>query len=310
MHELIVPTEVKFSEIKNNGSLSPNNYKKLTIKNKNQHKLAFYMDTKQPYFKGIEPGSGSYVSMSTQKFLRNSCIDNIKFSVDKSKYISLNPNYNGNFMLKDGDILLCTDANIGDCCLFISDDEKVGFSSGIVKLNFAKEKYKYYVMAFMRDGYFREQLNAKTPKGATIRHSGELFLECMIPDSPAEWVYDMMTSLIKNIAYAEYIADKKLRRSEHLLQEELMTREYSYMNPTIKQLKEKARLDSGIYSNTVFQWRNNIENYKGGYTKLDDFGFKTQRGPSLQIRDLGRAIQTTTYRKGYNVLIYPSVLYR
>lgn len=71
MHELILPTEVKISEIKENGSLSPNNYKKLTIINKKQHTIRDYLD-EIPYFKGIEPGSSSYVPNSSQKFLRNS----------------------------------------------------------------------------------------------------------------------------------------------------------------------------------------------------------------------------------------------
>lgn len=306
MHELIVPTEVKISEIKENGSLSPNNYKKLTIRNPKRHQVSFYMNDEMPYTKGIEPGSTAYVPSSSQKFLRNSCINNIQFSVDKSKYISLNPNYYNESMVSDGDILFCTDANIGDCCLFISSDEAVSFSSGIIKLNFREEKYKYYVWAFMRDDYFREQLNAKTPKGATIRHSGDLFLNCEIPDSPCEWVYSMMEALTKNIAYAEHVADAKLRQSEQLIQEELMVKQYVYVNPSIKQLQSRARLDSGVYSDTVFQWRKNVENYKNGYTQLDGFGFKTQRGPSLQVRDLGRSIQTPNYRKGYNILIYPS----
>ena len=43
MHKLIVPSEVKISEILANGSLSPNNYKKLTIKNPNQHYASFYL---------------------------------------------------------------------------------------------------------------------------------------------------------------------------------------------------------------------------------------------------------------------------
>lgn len=131
MHELIVPTEVKISEIKANGSLSPNNYKKLTIRNKKQHTISFYLD-EVPYQKGIEPGSSAYVPKSQQHFLRNSCINDIQFSVDKSKYIYLNPNYFNDSMVADGDVLFCTDANIGDCCLFISDGESVGFSSGII----------------------------------------------------------------------------------------------------------------------------------------------------------------------------------
>ena len=53
MHELIVPTEVKISELSKNGSLSPNNYKKLTIKNRKQHTISFYLDDESPYQKGI-----------------------------------------------------------------------------------------------------------------------------------------------------------------------------------------------------------------------------------------------------------------
>lgn len=306
MHELILPSEVKISEIMENTSLSPNNYKKLTIHNQKRHNVSYYMNEESPYQKGIEPGSSSYVSGSSQYFLRNSCINNIQFSVDKSKYICLNPKYYSDCVIEDGDVLFCTDANIGDCCLFISDEESVNFSSGMIKLNFKEEKYKYYVMAFLRDDYFREQLNAKTPKGATIRHSGDLFLECEIPDAPDEWVYCLTQALIKNIAFAEHISNSKLRKSESLLYDELMTCNYEYDNPSINQLQKKARLDSGIYSNTVFQWRKNIENFKNGFTDLDGFGFKTQRGPSLQVRDLGRSIQTSTYRNGYNILIYPS----
>lgn len=306
MHELIVPTEVKFSEIKENGSLSPNNYKKLTIKNTNRHTISFYMDRDNPYIKGIEPGSSAYVPKSKQVFLRNSCINDIQFSIDKDKYLFLNPNYYSGSMIKDGDVLFCTDANIGDCSLFISDNENLAYSSGVIKLNFQQEKYKYYVMAFMRDEYFREQLNVKTPKGATIRHSGDLFLECEIPDCPEEWVYTLMEALIKNITYSEHSADSKLRKSEVLIEKEVIAQEYDYINPSFKELLHKSRLDSGIYSNTVYQWRENVKHYKHGYSSLSDFGFELKRGPNLAKRDLGRSIQTDTYRKGYSVLIYPS----
>lgn len=306
MHELIVPTEIKYSEMKANGSLSPNNYKKLTIKNPHRSTISIYMDEKQPYIKGVEPGSSAYVVKSEQVFLRNSCINDIQFSVDKEKYLYLNPNYYTGAMVSDGDILFCTDANIGDCCYYISENEQLAFSSGIIKLNFKKEEYKYYVMAFMRDEYFKEQLNAKTPKGATIRHSGELFLECEIPDCPEEWVYSLMESLIKNIAYAEHSSNSKLRKSEELIKNEILTHTYTYVNPSISELLDKARLDSGIYSDAVFLWRENVKAYKYGFSSLSEFGFELKRGPNLAKRDLGRSIQTDNYRKGYSVLIYPS----
>ena len=51
MHELILPTDVKISEIMANKSLSPNNYKKLAIRNSKRHKISFYMYKESPYFK-------------------------------------------------------------------------------------------------------------------------------------------------------------------------------------------------------------------------------------------------------------------
>lgn len=218
----------------------------------------------------------------------------------------LNPNYYDDTMASTGDILLCTDANIGDCCLFISDDEKIIFSSGVVKLQFKNEKEKYYVLAFLRDDYFREQLDAKTPKGATIRHSGDRFLECKIPMYSDAWVLDIMENLLKNIAYAEYESDRKLRSTENIIKSEIMKNTFEYVNPTIQQLDEKKRLDSGVYSKVVFQWIENVKNYKNGYCSLREFGFELKRGPNLAKRDLGRSIQTDSYRKGYSVLIYPS----
>lgn len=306
MHEIIVPDEVKVSELMANGSLSPNNYKKLTIKNNNQIKIRDYLEKSNPYIKGIEPGSGAYVKKSEQAFLRNSCVNNIQFTVDKSKYIYLNPKYYNECTVESGDVLFCTDANIGDCCLFMSDDEKVIFSSGMIKLNFTRKEDVYYVVAFMRDDYFRKQLDAKTPKGATIRHSGDRFLDCYIPECKQHWVFDMMESLLKNITLSEIESDKKLRSSEQQINDELMTAVYDYVNPTLRQLEENARLDSGIYSNTVFQWNENVKKYKNGYSNLDEFGFELKRGPNLAKRDLGRSIQTDSYKKGYSVLIYPS----
>lgn len=306
MHELIAPNEIKISKIKEKKSLSPNNYKKLVILNQNEKKLDFFLDEDTTFIRGIEPGSNAYVDKSKQIFMRNSCINNIRFSNDKEKYIFLNPLYYDECTVLNEDILFCTDANIADCCLYLGKDEKVMYSSGIVKLNFKNPKYKYYVMGFIRDDYFREQLNTLTPKGSTIRHSRDLLLKCKIPLVDETWVYGMFENLIKNIAYTEKICDDKMRFSEECLEKELIKRKYSYENPSISTLIDKRRLDSGIYSNQVYQWRMNIQNYMYGYTNLQGFGFQTRRGPSLQVRDLGRSIQTSEYRKGYNVLIYPS----
>ncbi len=306
MHELLVPKQVKISEILSKGSLSTNNYKRISIINDRQEVIGVFLDNEEPFKKGIEPGSSAYVENSNQVFIRNSCINSIQFTVQKDKYTYLNPNYYNDSILSNEDVVFCTDANIGDCSLFISDGENALLSSGMIKLNFKDTKYKYYVMAFMKDDYFREQLFAMTPKGATIRHSGDLFLRCKIPVCEEDWIYSLLEALIKNISYAEWICNKKLRQTEKMIDNELMVKQYEYENPSIKRMLELARLDSGIYSDTVFQWKKNVENYKYGSCSLGEYGFELRRGPNLAKRDLGRSIQTDDYRKGYSVLIYPS----
>ena len=306
MQELITPKEIKISEIKENLSFSPNNYKKILIRNSETKKISFYLDETSPFAKGIEPGSAAYVDKSGQSFIRNSCINSIQFSVDKTKYIYLNPTYSYDCKLENEDLLLCTDANIGDACIYLSDGNKNVYSSGIIKLNFKDEKYKWYILAFLRDNYFKEQLKAKTPKGATISHSGDLFMSCEIPSCDEPWIYSCIESIVKNIVYSENECRKKIAKSSELFDNEIMLKKYTYVNPSIKKIALLERLDSSIYSDAVFQWENNVKNYKNGYTDLNGFGFKTKRGPSLQKRDLGRSIQTDIYRKGYNILIYPS----
>jgi hypothetical protein len=51
---------------------------------------------------------------------------------------------------------------------------------------------------------------------------------------------------------------------------------------------------------------NNVIDYRFGFKNITEFGFKLKRGPNLAKRDLGRSIQQDTFRRGYNVLIYPS----
>ena len=67
MHELILPKEVTISELIKNSSLSPNNYKRLTIRNPKKHPASYYFDADTPYSKGIEPGSSLIINVASFK---------------------------------------------------------------------------------------------------------------------------------------------------------------------------------------------------------------------------------------------------
>jgi hypothetical protein len=309
MQNMMIPSEVGFNQLLSNKSLSPSNFKTIDIKRKLKNKLSNYLIEEQPFIKGIEPGSSAYVNKSDVRFLRNSCVNDLDMSYSHHKLIYLNPNYDFENMLNNLDVLLCKDANIGEACLFIEDKEtKTIFSSGMVKLNFKEENYKYYCLAFIRDDYFKMQLESKTPKGSTIKHAGSAFMDCYIPDlnESEEWVYSVFESLIKNIAVSEKICYEKMTETVTIIEEELMKHDVEYMSPSINNLLTEKRVDAGIYSKSVYEVRKNIEMYEHGFSDLEGFGFKLKRGPSLQKRDLGRSIQTKEYRTNYNLLIYPS----
>ncbi|QNB45468.1 hypothetical protein BR63_03525 [Thermanaerosceptrum fracticalcis] len=309
MHNILIPDEILFENIIKKKSLSPNNYKQISIKRKLKTKISTFLSENVPYVKGEEPGSITYVKKSAIRFLRNSCINKLNVTFEQDKLIYLNPHYGFKNMVNNFDILMCKDANIGDACLYIDDsNEETIISSGVLKLNFREEKFKYYCLAFMKDDYFLEQLDSKTPKGSTIRHSGDLFMECFIPQirPEEEWVYDIFEALIKNLAFSEKCSYQKLRASENMIETELMQHKVNYENPTILKLLKEKRVDAGIYSKEVFELNENVRKYKNGYFSIEEFGFKLKRGPNLAKRDLGRSIQTKEYRPNYHILVYPS----
>lgn len=119
MQLLNIPQEINIKDIFNKKSLSPNNYKTISIRRKEERELTYYLDSESPYLKGEEPGSMTYVKDSNIKFLRNSCIDRININFYEDKLISLNPKYEFKNKINNYDVLMCKDANISDSCLVI-----------------------------------------------------------------------------------------------------------------------------------------------------------------------------------------------
>jgi hypothetical protein len=306
---LLCPTEIKYSDIVIKKSLSPNNFSEIDIKNSKKSMLSDYLDKEKPFDVGEEPGSFTYVSNSNVSFIRNSCIDVANFSNQISKEVYLNPKYGFLNQLNSEDILLCKDANIGDTCLFIPEkDRNYVISSGVVRLNFAKDSFKYYCLAFLRDEYFLKQLESKTPIGSTIKHAGSKFLECYIPSlgSKEFKLLPLIETLLKNISYSERVSFQKLSEANAAIEDDFFVSDIEYKSPSFNLLSESTRLDAGFYSETVNNINFSLISYKNGYWSLHDAGFSMKRGTNLQKRDLGRSIKSDFFKKNYHLLIYPS----
>lgn len=306
---LTCPNEISFSLLDKKKSFSSSNYSEIFIPNKNQKALKDFLDDDKPFITGIEPGSNAYVKYSDIYFLRNSCIDLFNLTQQNDKLIYLNPRHSYSNELVNKDVLLCKDANIGDACLFLEEQKKCFISSGVVKLNFKNDLDKFYCLAMMRDTYFRDQLYALTPKGSTIKHAGDKFLQCKLPaiTKEIEGYLDEIKNLILNLAYCESISYQKMNQIERIFLDELKINEAKINHETsFDSVSEVLRLDSGMFSEEVKKIQYAVENYINGSLSLEDFGFKLKRGPNLAKRDLGRSVQSNQYRDNFNVLIYPS----
>lgn len=314
MEDILIPEQIRISKIiGNNRNLSPTNYKIIGIRSNKKVKIASLLKP-SAFIRGTEPGSSAYLRnfSSKVKFVRNSCVDKLNFLVQTQKTVFLNEkliSFRNNQLLRNGDLVISTDANIGDCAIFLSDDsEDYLVSSGMVKLNLKKETNKYYLFAMLRDSYFNIQLDTLTPRGSTIRHSGSNFLQCEIP-YPQEnqlWVINVIETLMKNIIYAEKRAQEILLEIFEIYDSELSNVKIEPKVIGVSNLLTNKRVDAGFYSEEVQNFFQKVEKYSDGSKTLCDLGYKTQRGPSLQKRDLGRSIKTKYYKAGYSLLVYPS----
>ncbi|ELD8333502.1 TPA: restriction endonuclease subunit S [Listeria innocua] len=314
MEDILIPKEINIQNIiSKKYSLSPTNYKKVDIQNSNKIKLNKLLGNPS-FIRGTEPGSSTYLKNLTSniKFVRNSCVDKLNYIVQTQKSFFLNENvisYNENQLLSDGDIVVATDANIGDSALFLDDCSSTYLlSSGMVKINVKKNVNKYYLLAMLKDSYFNIQLDSMTPKGSTIRHSGANMLDCEIP-YPSEknlWVIKIIENLMKNITFAERRAQEIQSAIFRIFDNELQSIVVEEVSTKASDLFLAKRIDAGFYSEEVQSFFKKIDNYPLGSKNLSELGYKVKRGPNLAKRDLGRSIKSEAFRPNYSLLIYPS----
>ena len=145
--------EIKLSNILNNRNiLSPSNYENININSTIQIQLKKLIDSVD---KGIEIGSNNYVDTSDYKFIRTSAFTDYKLSIeeDKNSVLNISSNSYVNMNLKENDILICKDSNVGEVVILDRDYKNYMFSSGINRLNISKNKL--YIYAVMKNLKFK-----------------------------------------------------------------------------------------------------------------------------------------------------------
>lgn len=301
--------------IDKNYTLSATQYKSFQSENKNVKPVFEFLDRNLGRKDlGSEVGSESYVENSPYFFVKTKALQPESYLLDVTKESVQNiiPQNYVEMDLKQGDLLISKDSNVGEIVILDKDYPNTMFCGGIYQLPITKNKY--YLLAFIKSDVFRQQIDFLVPRGSTIRHGKTKFLECMIPmpNKNTEETIKYIELLMQAIINKEIEIKKKHKQIIDEIQEELELNQgdkrIKYDLPNISEIISLDRMDSSLYSEDFRKKEFLISNYKHGVSSIKELGFEITRGQNLQISNIGKSIQTDTYKEGYYTLILPKFL--
>lgn len=309
-----IPKTISFKSIKEKDfTLSASQYMDLIMPNKN---VKFVRDfLARPLIRtdlGNEVGSINYIGNSPFHFLRTKALQPHTFlpEITTETAIPIMPKAFINQDLKEGDLLISKDSNIGEVVILDKDYPNYMTSGAIYKLPVTENKY--YLLAFIKHSIFREQIDFMVPKGATIRHAKTMFLDCKIPLPNKE---SKETIKFIELLTQAIIAKEKLIKERHnnileIIEKELKENQkeisFKFEYPNINEIAEQGRLDTGLYNQEFKTWNHLVKNYKYGSKDLLSRGFDWSRGTSLEKNFIKTRIDSNTYYKGFYELVLPT----
>ena len=288
------PTAIYLNDItERNFSLSSLQYKKFDIKNKNCRSVRDFLSrnlTRKDL--GTEVGSINYIDKSTHFFLRTKALQAHSYlpEISNETVLPIMPDCFIDMNLKAGDLIISKDSNIGEIIILDRDYPNYMLSSALYKLPI--KRYRYYLLAMIKHDIFREQLDFIVPKGATIRHAKTLFLDCQIPipNDNTDEVIEFVEILIQAIINKQSLMKDRHKKILELIERELLGNQkdekFLFSLPTIKELKNVGRLDTGVYSEKFKEINFLIKNYRFGYFFIDENNIKS--GSTPEARYIGK----------------------
>ena len=314
MPYLEIPNVVRIQDIlKAKASLSPGRYQRVKFQAKWRKFVRDFLDGKP--VKGQEVGSVAYIHRSPKAFVRTKALQPDSFipQLTGDAVVPILPSSFRSMSLSSGDLLISKDSNVGEAAMLDHDYPDHTLSAGLLKLP-VKEN-KAYLFAFFKHELFHKQLAHMVPKGATVSHAKELYLDCEVPlpapDDERD-VFSYIDSLVQMVVRRE----RQIRGNEaeihSLIEAELTNNQgpsrFKYSNPLIGEISKVGRLDAGVYSMDYKRKQFMIDNYKNGSGTLEDWGFKRGRGQNLQVSAIGKSIYASEPKTNYYTLVLPTNL--
>lgn len=276
------------STIGSSFKLSPSLHKKSVAPNSNIKNVSdfLYKELNRTDL-GTEVGTINYVTGSNYFFIRTKALQDYTYlpQIAPESVVSIHPASFKNHNLQENDVILSKDSNIGEVVILDKDYPNYMLSGALYKLPIV-EKNKYYLLAFLKHNFFRNQLDEMVPKGATIRHAGTKFLNCKIPipNKNEQEIITFVEKMLKLVIKIEKEISSKFNYINNAIITELENNqkkgsEFNFNQPTFSEILSNKRLDTGIYSETFSKINFLIRNYAKGFYYIDEYKLKSGNTP-------------------------------
>jgi type I restriction enzyme S subunit len=288
MENIATPKIIYSNDLKNkNYSLSPWLYSKVNIYNKNIKKLSEILDDDlTTKYLGKEISRKSYINNSDYYFLTTRALNEDFFTLDKysQSEIPMNPKKFKKLNLQKNNIIIAKDAKPGEVVILDKDYPNHMLSGGMYKLPLYDDIFYYF--SILKSKFFKDQLNAKVPRGATLKHAGKLFLDCLIPIAT-----ESQKKLLSNLTQSIILKENMIRKKQELTNETILNHLTSNSNelkkcyPRINEIMNENRIDTGIYTHEFKMIESLLKNYKNSYFCLDKKKIQIGSTPKKRLID-------------------------
>ena len=309
--------EVSYRDMVGGGdvfSMSSSQYVGLDIPNSNLWDVGDFLS--RPLSRGDlgnEIGSDNYIRKSPFRFMRTKALQSYSYLpvISDETALPMMPDEFVDKNLKEGDLIISKDSNIGEIIILDKDYPELMLSGALYRLPVCTG-YKYYLLAFLKHDLFREQLDFMVPRGATIRHAKTMFLKCKIPmpKCKAEETIRFIENLTRAIVAKEKAINGRHNEIMKLIDEELSKNQINkapeYRYPSLSDIVDAGRMVAAIFDREYRDKLYRIINYKHGYSPLTEQNFILKPGPSLEMKLLGTRIDSNCHMEGFCRLITPA----
>ena len=165
-------------------------------------------------------------------------------------------------------------------------------------------------MAFLRADFTIEQILGLQTRGMYPRLDGDAMDKLLIPIPKDKKIIRYISDLMRAYLNKNELIKKRHAEILRLIEEELQNNQkpniFEYHLPTLKDLKEVGRLDTGLYTEEYQRIVSPVHNYGNGFTTLRNLNYRALRGPNLAISVIGMThYSSIALSKKYYRLIQP-----